>query len=305
MVRLPERRGRGLVLPLVGLFAVALIVAVLLNPRTGLLHLVPPALQDPVRAVLVLAFGGVLSWLLERYWFGRLRPGAGPLPARQVTTLRFVVRLVLYMAVAVGVLAAFGVGVPSVVFGGAFITVVLGLAGQTVLANMLGGVWLVMFHPFEVGDRVEIITWQYPLLMPSYGHEALKPSYVGTITDVSLMYTQMATDAGLPMSIPNGILVQAAITNRNRGSVHRLRVRFEVDQHVNPDALVADIEQQLKPTVPGAEAMMVDVSPTTYSIVVIVDHTSTDDAMRHRVLRAAWAALGRAREAAEAAAPDA
>ena len=282
-------------LPITGVFIVALIVAILLNPQTGLMHLVPPVLQDPVRAVLVLAFGALLSWLLERYWFGRAQPGHGPLPARQVTTLRFMIRLVLYMAVAVGVLAAFGVGVPSVVFGGAFLTVVLGLAGQSVLANMLGGIWLVMFHPFEVGDRVEIITWQYPLLMPSYGHEALKPSYIGTITDVSLMYTQMATDTGLPMSIPNGILVQAAITNRNRGEVHRLRVRFEVDQRVDPDALAADIEQQLKPSVPGVEALMVDVSPTTYSVVVIVDHPGTDDAMRHRVLRAAWAALARSR----------
>ena len=283
-------------LPITGVFIVALIVAILLNPQAGLMHLVPRVLQDPVRAVLVLAFGVLLSWLLERYWFGRVHPGRGPLPVRQITALRFVMRLVLYMAVAVGVLAAFGVGVPSVVFGGAFLTVVLGLAGQTVLANMLGGIWLVMFHPFEVGDRVEIITWQYPLLMPSYGHESLKPSYIGTITDVSLMYTQMNTDTGLPMSIPNGILVQAAITNRNRGDVHRLRVRFEVDQHVDPDALVAAIERQLAHSVPGVQVLMVDVSPTTYSVVVIVDHPDTDDAMRHRVLRAAWAALGEIRK---------
>ena len=75
-----------------------------------------------------------------------------------------------------------------------------------------------------------------------------------------------------------------------------MRVRFEVDQHVDPDALVADIEQQLQPSVAGVEALMVDVSPTTYSVVVIVDHPGTDDAMRHQVLRAAWAALGRLRE---------
>jgi len=259
--------------------------------------LVPSFLQDPIRAVLVLAFGAVLSWLLERYWFSRIRPGQGPLPVRQVTTLRFLIRLVLYLAVAIGVLAAFGVGVPSVVFGGAFLTVVIGLAGQTLLANMLGGIWLVMFHPFEVGERVEIITWQYPLLMPSFPHEALKPSYVGTITDISLMYTELTTDAGTPMSIPNGILVQAAITNRTRGGTHRLRVRFEVDQSINPDALLADVAGQLASESPNVEVYMIDVTPTTYSVVVSLEHPGSDDTMRHQVLRAAWAALGRQRAA--------
>jgi small-conductance mechanosensitive channel len=299
---LRQNRGTGVLLPAAGLLLAAVIVAVLVNPSVGLMQLVPPVLRDPVRAVLVLAFGAVLSWLLERYWFRRVVPREGPLPRHQITTIRFLVRLVLYVSVAVGVLAAFGVGVPSVVFGGAFITVVLGLAGQTVLANMLGGVWLVMFHPFEVGDHVELITWQYPLLMPSYPHEAMKPAYACTIADISLMYTEVTTDSGTSMSIPNGIIIQAAITNRTRGERHRQRVRFEVDLAVPPDALVESLAEALSAEWPTVDVMVADVLAGTYSVVVAVDHGESDDRVRHRVLVEAWAAIDRQRR--EASPPD-
>ncbi len=146
-----------------------------------------------LRGLIILAIGLALSRIVKEHL---LRRNFESMSARQRTVAGFGTQLFLYFGLALAVLAALGVGLSSVLFGGAFLTVLIGLAGQSMFTNILGGIWLVLFQPFQVGEAVSFITWQYPVLMPSFPHEALKPIYSGRVLDINLMYTSLLTDEG-------------------------------------------------------------------------------------------------------------
>lgn len=269
------------------LVLVAVGLSILLNHQAGPIALVPHPFRDPARALVVLTIGSAVSLILERYLFRSRLPGV---PARQLTVFRFLSRLVLYVAVVLSVVAAFGASVSSVLFGSAFLTVILGLAGQSMLGNILAGVWLVVFHPFDVGDRVEFMTWQYPVLMPSFPHETLMPTHTGTVVDINLMYTTIAFDSGLRYALPNGILVQAAVANRSRLDLRRLRIRVDVKLSKSPEEILDRVRERLRrdlphPMVDSLEVLVADVGPDSYGIVIHVMHNErTDDALRSRIL---------------------
>ena len=235
-----------------------------------------------IKAFIVLVVGGLISYLLERYLF-RMAPSAGG----RTSSLRFVVRLILLLVVVLSVLAAFGVGLSSVVFGGAFFTVIIGLAGQTMFGNLIAGIGLVIFRPFDVGNHVTFVAWQYPMLMPSYPHDALKPGYSGVVTDINLMYTSIRSDQGLPMMIPNGILIQAMIENHSRSDGRRIRFRFDLPLVTPAEPVIDTIRQILQGLNYQGDALLVDVSPTSYSVAVAINSPQTmaaDDTIRDQIL---------------------
>lgn len=241
-------------------------------------------LVAPLKALIVFVIGGAISYVLERYLFHLIDRALG---RARTASLRFLIRLFLWMSVLLAVLAAFGVGLSSVVFGGAFFTAAIGLAGQSMFGNLIAGVGLIVFHPFDVGDRISFVAWQYPVLMPSYPHEALKPGYSGIVTDISLMYTTMLTDAGMPMVIPNGIIIQAAVENVSRSAGRTVRMRFDVDNAVVPEALLPAVKRMLDDEgLAGATLAIVDMAPSTFAFVITVNAGQlTEDETRTRVLR--------------------
>ncbi len=235
-----------------------------------------------IKALIILVVGGLISYILERHLF-RLGPDSGT----RSSSLRFFVRLVLALVVVLSILAAFGVGISSVVFGGAFFTVIVGLAGQTMFGNLIAGIALVIFRPFDVGNHITFVAWQYPMLMPSYPHDALKPGYSGIVTDVNLMYTTLRTDHGLPMMVPNGIIIQAAIENHNRSLQRQIRFRFDLPLSTPAETVIQATRRILQTHNYPGDAWVVDVSPTTYSIAIGVHYTGQDireDQVKHHIL---------------------
>ncbi|HUW63576.1 MAG TPA: mechanosensitive ion channel family protein [Spirochaetia bacterium] len=224
---------------------------------------------DILNSLIILVTGYLASFIVERYVFrySAVYPGL-----RRQAMLRFLTRLFIYLAVAVAVFGAFGVSFSNALFGGAFLTVLLGLAGQTVLANLLAGVALVLTRPFEVGDRVTFMTWQYPVLLPSYPHEALRPVHTGRVIDLRMMHTALQTDEGPVLLIPNGIMIQAAIENLSRTPGQGVSFRFDVDAALDPER----VEQALWRGLGGEEwvvagtcrVIFVDLAPSTYSLAV-------------------------------------
>lgn len=237
---------------------------------------------DLFRAAIVLLVGGAISYLVE-HWLSQI--STDRMGSRRVTSLRFMARLVLYLSIALALLAAFGVGLSSVVFGSAFLTVIIGLAGQSFFSNLIAGIGLVIFHPFEVGDRISFVAWQYPLLMPSYPHEALKPGYLGVVTDINLAYTTMEADDGIPMMIPNGILIQAAIHNQQRRQRQHFRFRFDLDLNLNPERLVRQADETLKSMPYNLKVQLTDLGATTFSLAISGDAPGRrEDEVKNEIL---------------------
>ncbi|MCW1299415.1 MAG: mechanosensitive ion channel family protein, partial [Candidatus Parvarchaeum sp.] len=106
---------------------------------------------------------------------------------KQVTnTIVFVTRLVGYIIVIAIALSSFKIGLTSILLGGGFVGVVVGLAAQASLSNFFSGIVLLFSRPFNIGDRITLSTWQYGLIAPSYppkffSDDFLVPGYTGTV----------------------------------------------------------------------------------------------------------------------------
>ncbi len=70
------------------------------------------------------------------------------------------------------------------------------VAMWSILSHMLASILIVIFRPFEVGDRVEIV-----------GDD----SVVGEVTDLNPVYTTLRAEDGGTLQVPNNLFFQKAL----------------------------------------------------------------------------------------------
>jgi small-conductance mechanosensitive channel len=246
-------------------------------------------------AILLLEAGAIL---LVAYLVARAVSGAtSALMARQGGASRaHVVRLFLNILVAIGaVLALFklaGVSLESIFLGSALAGIVLGLAAQTVLANVFAGLLLAVADPFRPGDRVTFVSSSYGAIAPSYAHEMMYPGYSGTIEDVGLIYTVLRIDSGGRAKIPNSVVLSALVLRPIPGSARSQRVRMSFPQAVSvgtvEDAL-KELSARFASSYPGSSPPrleVADISATSWDAVIVVWTTEADEnAVRDTILR--------------------
>lgn len=243
--------------------------------------------------------------VLVAYLFSRALTGAvnALLRIRGNVSRGHVVRLFLNLLIATGaVLALFslaGVSLESIFLGSALAGIVLGLAAQTVLANLFAGLLLVVADPFRPGDRINLTSSSLGAIAPSYPHELMYPFYGGTVEDVGLTYTILRQDTGGVVKIPNSIIL-GGVVQRFEGNLRTVRVRMSFPQTVpvaTVEAALADLKAALhdpKTTVSRVSLEMIDISATTWDGVVLVVTSNMDEpTIRDRVLRSVLARLVR------------
>jgi len=283
---------RDLVLALilgVGLF----LVFTLLN------HLVLNRFND--LEILLLEAGGIL---LVAFLVGRAVTGAtNALVARRGGSSRaYAVRLFLNILIAVAaVLALFklaGVSLESIFLGSALAGIVLGLAAQTVLANVFAGLLLVLADPFRPGDRITVVSSSYGAIAPSYPHEMMYPGYTGWVEDVGLIYTTLRLAGGDIARVPNNVVIGALVLKPAIRVLRPCRVRMTFALSV-PVALVEAAVARIPPepngggpAAPPPRVEVVDLSATSWDAAVTVYATELDESVvRDRVLRSVLGAL--------------
>ena len=79
------------------------------------------------------------------------------------------------------------------------ITVIVGLAAQNTLGNLVAGISLLLYRPFKLGDRLQIIA-------PT-GLET------GTVENLTLGYTLLRTDDNRRVVIPNSLMASQTAIN--------------------------------------------------------------------------------------------
>ena len=106
-------------------------------------------------------------------------------------------KIILYFILAIAVVNQLGVETTSVVavLGSAGLT--LGLALQGSLSNFAGGVLILLFKPFKVGDYIMEDTHQNE----------------GTVSEIMIFYTRLVTTDNRTVVIPNGMLANSSLTN--------------------------------------------------------------------------------------------
>jgi len=82
------------------------------------------------------------------------------------------------------------------------VSVVLGLAAQSTLANLIAGVALLLYRPFRIGDRLQVTA---PTGLES-----------GVVEELGLGYTTLLTDDNRRIVIPNSVMASQTSINAPR-----------------------------------------------------------------------------------------
>lgn len=120
------------------------------------------------------------------------------------------VKAALYVVLVVSIIALLGVPMSSVIAAIASIGVAIGMAMQGALSNIAGGIMLLIFRPFNVGDYIV-----------AGGEE-------GVVKNISLVYTVLTTLDNRRISVPNGNLMNSTICNATVEELRRVDLNFDI-----------------------------------------------------------------------------
>ena len=132
-----------------------------------------------------------------------------------------VIKPVLYALLCLTVVASLGINVTGIVALASVLTLAISLSLQNALTNIFGGFTLLNTKPFEIGDYVEIA------------------GQSGTVKEVGLSYTQLATPDNKLIYIPNSAVVAAEIVNYSAAGTRRLAFDVSVDYNADAEAVIA------------------------------------------------------------------
>jgi small-conductance mechanosensitive channel len=223
-------------------------------------------------AIIVFAVGIGIIQLLQKYAFKAL---SKHISEDKAGLIKFVTRVLLYSILFLLTLTILRFNVSNLIFGATFLGAVIGLASQSLLANLFAGFMIFITKLVKIGDRITLVTWQWSLQVPTYPHEAIKPGYTGTIRDINLYYTTIEEDNGLILKASNSILMQALITDYSEVQARLVRIRFEMARNENFERLKKEIETLISgmdavEKEPAPVVKIVDLSLNSYSVVVEV-----------------------------------
>ncbi|MCO6383761.1 MAG: mechanosensitive ion channel family protein [Vannielia sp.] len=125
------------------------------------------------------------------------------------------------------ILNTFGVQTTSIIAAIGAAGLAVGLALQGTLSNVAGGVMIIVFRPFKLGDFVEI------------------NGQMGTVKDISLNTTEVADLSNVQVIVPNSDVWGNVIKNYSTNKTRRAEWTFGVGYGVN----LAQAEQVIRDTI--------------------------------------------------------
>ena len=106
--------------------------------------------------------------------------------------------------------------------------IVLGIAFKETLGNFCGGLIILTFKPFSVGDTIEY------------------NNYIGTVTKIELFYTKMLNPQNELVIIPNGIVTNTEIRNIRQNGERRLDLEVGVSYNSDIQKVKGTLERIIK-----------------------------------------------------------
>jgi small-conductance mechanosensitive channel len=159
----------------------------------------------------------VLGWQIARdvgralgpTLFRRLDPGTAG-------TVGFLIRLVFVGLAIIVALRVAGLDPRTLAVGGAFTAVIVGLAAQQTLGNLIAGTVLLSARPFRVGERVRL------------QGGGIAGQIEGIVSSLGLLYTTFAQGDDQVM-VPNSVVLNVAIVPLREPDAVDLRARLPAD----------------------------------------------------------------------------
>lgn len=137
-------------------------------------------------------------------------------------------RVVLYILLALAVASGVGIDVTGVVALASVLTLAVSLSVQNLLTNVFGGFTLLYTKPFASEDFVEIA------------------GQSGTVKEIGLSYTKLATPDNKIVSIPNSAVVAAEIVNYTVTGTRRLDINLAVSYSVPGETVLEILQKAIK-----------------------------------------------------------
>ena len=161
-----------------------------------------------VAAILILVIGSkvikfIKKWLKNSPKMDKIDPGV-----RAFISSFSGVALYIFLFITIAMI----LGIPTTSFITALAScgVAIGLALQGSLSNLAGGIMLLLFKPFKVGDFITTV------------------SESGTVTSITIMYTVLTTPDNKVVTIPNGSLSNSVVENYSASDTRRVDIVFTV-----------------------------------------------------------------------------
>ena len=176
--------------------------------------------------------------------------------------IRSVVRIVMYLLLALMCASSLGIDVTGVVALASVVTLALSLALQESLTNLIGGFTLLYTHPFASGHYVEIA------------------GQSGTVDEIGMAYTKLVTPDTKVISIPNSSVVASEIVTYTITGTRRLAIDIVTSHDVPVEKVLsalreaADIPEKLEEKGIFTEIMGYSEKGISYSVRI---WTTSDD----------------------------
>lgn len=167
-------------------------------------------------------------------------------------------RVALYILLGLIAASTLGIDVSSIVALASVLTLALSLALQNMVSNVIGGFTILSTHPFHSGDYVEIA------------------GQSGTVQEINMSYTMLATPDNKLVSIPNSAVVAAQIVNYTSAESRRVDIPVSAaysaptQKVIDALALAGTVDNALLDPAPQAVITGYGDSAISYSLRVWV-----------------------------------
>lgn len=167
-------------------------------------------------------------------------------------------RAAMYVLLFLIAASQMGIDVSSIVALASVLTLALSLALQSMVSNLIGGFAILYTHPFHSGDYVEIA------------------GQGGTVKEISMTYTVLATPDNRIISIPNSAVAAAQVVNYSSADSRRVELTvtasYDAPTQKVLDALVlaGTVDNALLNPAPSAVIVSYDDSAIRYSLRIWV-----------------------------------
>ena len=173
----------------------------------------------------------IIVWFVGKFIVKKLVALAGKiktLEKLEPNTRTFIVSAIkwlLYVLLVVSIVAILGVPMASVITVLATAGAAIALALQGSLSNLAGGIMLVIFKPFRVGDFVEAA------------------GVSGVVKEINLFYTVLNTLDNCRINVPNGSLMNSNVTDYTAETTRRVDLQFSLAKSEEPAKIIGIMQE--------------------------------------------------------------
>lgn len=169
------------------------------------MDLIPVVWHLPIIIVLIL-LATIVTAIISRKIFNSAIRKTGEADGSDLTNLKFLnrgVTVLIYLtgiSFAIYMIPQLRVIATSLLAGAGLFAIAIGFASQQALANIIGGVFIVMFKPYKINDRLSI-----------------RVDLNGIVEDINLRHTVIRNFENKRIIIPNSVISNEILINSNYG----------------------------------------------------------------------------------------